>query len=263
MRAVVLESYGEPEVLRVADVPEPTPGPDEVIVEVAASALNRADLLQRRGGYPGPKLVYGGRTFDIPGMELAGNVVELGARVTEFEPHQAVMAIVSGGGYAERCAVHERQLLPVPSAVSRRDAAAIPEVFITAWDALGRARRTHVRPHRARARRCLGRRHGRDSDRQGNRRPHHRHDVRRQGRGMSSARGRPRRRLHERGLRRRRARVHERAGRRRDSRRHRRRLPRAQPRRARHPGHDRASRCDGRRHGHVHARQDALQARDG
>ncbi|RPI04264.1 MAG: NAD(P)H-quinone oxidoreductase [Actinobacteria bacterium] len=136
MKAVVLETYGEPEVLRVADVPEPTPGPDEVIVEVAASALNRADLLQRRGGYPGPKLVYGGRTFDIPGMELAGNVVELGARVTEFELHQPVMAIVSGGGYAERCAVHERQLLPVPSAVSGRDAAAIPEVFITAWDAL-------------------------------------------------------------------------------------------------------------------------------
>ncbi len=85
MKAVVLESYGEPEVLRVADVPEPTPAPDEVIVQIAASALNRADLLQRRGGYPGPKLVYGDRTLDIPGMELAGHVAEIGARVTEFE----------------------------------------------------------------------------------------------------------------------------------------------------------------------------------
>ena len=100
MKAVVLESYGEPEVLKVTTVPEPKPGPDEVIVAIAASALNRADLLQRRGGYPGPKLVYGDRTLDIPGMELSGNVIELGARVTEFELHQTVMAIVSGGGYA-------------------------------------------------------------------------------------------------------------------------------------------------------------------
>lgn len=136
MKAVVLETYGEPEVLRVADVPEPAPAPDEVIVEIAASALNRADLLQRRGGYPGPKLVYGGRTFDIPGMELSGNVVELGSRVSELAVGQPVMAIVSGGGYAERVALHERQVLRVPTSVAVADAAAIPEVFITAWDAL-------------------------------------------------------------------------------------------------------------------------------
>lgn len=136
MRAVVLESFGEPEVLKVADIPDPTPGPDEVIVEVAATALNRADLLQRRGGYPGPKLVYGGQTFDIPGMELSGRVVDRGSRVTEWDIDEAVMAIVSGGAYAERCAVHERQLLSVPFSVPTLDAAAIPEVFITAWDAL-------------------------------------------------------------------------------------------------------------------------------
>ncbi len=136
MKAVVLESYGEPEVLKVEDIPEPAPGPDEVIVEIAASALNRADLLQRRGGYPGPKLVYGGRTFDIPGMELSGRVIERGSRVSEFAIDDAVMAIVSGGAYAERCAVHERQLLSVPFTVPTREAAAIPEVFITAWDAL-------------------------------------------------------------------------------------------------------------------------------
>ena len=136
MKAVVLESFGEPEVLQVTDVPEPTPGPDEVIVAVSASALNRADLLQRRGFYPGPKLVYGGRTLDIPGMELSGTVVDRGERVSEWAIDDAVMAIVSGGGYAERVAVHERQLLPVPFSVSTRDSAAIPEVFITAWDAL-------------------------------------------------------------------------------------------------------------------------------
>ena len=170
VKAVVLESYGEPEVLKVEDIPEPTPGPDEVIVEVAASALNRADLLQRRGGYPGPKLVYGGRTFDIPGMELSGRIVERGSRVTEFAIDEAVMAIVSGGAYAERCAVHERQLLSVPFTVPTRDAAAIPEVFITALGCARRPGRAHVGPHRARARRRVWRRHRRDPDRQGHRR---------------------------------------------------------------------------------------------
>ena len=116
----MLELFGEPEVLQVKDVPEPTPGPDEVIVAVAASALNRADLLQRRGFYPGPKLVYGGQTFDIPGMELSGTIVDRGDRVSEWAIGDAAMAIVSGGGYAEKVAVHERQLLPVPFSVSNR-----------------------------------------------------------------------------------------------------------------------------------------------
>src|SRR5215467_9965648 len=102
MKAVVLESFGDPDVLHVKDVPEPTPGPDELIVAVSASALNRADLMQRRGGYQGPRLVYGGETFDIPGMELSGRVVERGSRVSEWNLEDAVMAIVSGGAYAER-----------------------------------------------------------------------------------------------------------------------------------------------------------------
>ena len=80
--------------------------------------------------------MYGGQTFDIPGMELSGTVVDRGDRVSEWAIGDAAMAIVSGGGYAEKVAVHERQLLPVPFSVSTRDAAAIPEVFITAWDAL-------------------------------------------------------------------------------------------------------------------------------
>jgi len=131
MRAVVLESYGGPEVLTLRDVPDPGLGPEEVVVEVAATALNRADLLQRRGFYPGPPMAQ-----EIPGMELSGRVVALGDRVTLWKVGDEVMGIVGGGAYAERIAVHERQLLPVPETVDLVDAAAIPEVWITAFDAL-------------------------------------------------------------------------------------------------------------------------------
>ena len=131
MRAVVLESYGEPDVLTIREVPDPEPGPEEVLVEVVATALNRADLLQRRGFYPGPPM-----THEIPGMELSGRVVGLGDRVTRWQVGDAVMGIVGGGAYAERIAVHERQLLAVPASVPLADAAAIPEVWITAFDAL-------------------------------------------------------------------------------------------------------------------------------
>jgi NADPH:quinone reductase len=131
MRAVVLESYGGPEVLEVREVPDPVPGPEEVVVEVAATALNRADLLQRLGRYPGPPMPH-----EIPGMELAGRVVAAGERADRWTVGDEVMGIVGGGAYAERIAVHERQLLPVPPAVGLADAAAVPEVWITAWDAL-------------------------------------------------------------------------------------------------------------------------------
>ncbi len=131
MRAVVLESYGGVEVLQVRDVPDPVPGPEEVVVEIVTTALNRADLLQRRGFYPGPPMPH-----EIPGMELSGRVIELGERVQGVSVGSSVMAIVGGGAYAERIAVHERQLLPVPASVPLADAAAIPEVFITAFDAL-------------------------------------------------------------------------------------------------------------------------------
>ena len=132
MRAVVLRSHGGPEVLTLEDVPDPVIGPEEVLVEVRATALNRADLLQRLGLYPNPAR----EDLEIPGMELAGTVVEIGRRVTMWQPGDPVMGIVVGGGYAERVAVHERQLLAVPEAVGLADAAAIPEVFLTAWDAL-------------------------------------------------------------------------------------------------------------------------------
>lgn len=139
MRAVVLEGHGEPEVLAVRTVGDPAPGPEEVVVEVAATALNRADLLQRRGLYPGPSYTppdEPGASYEIPGMELAGRVVARGARATAWEVGDEVMGIVAGGAYAERVAVHERQLLAVPGPVALADAAGIPEVWITAFDAL-------------------------------------------------------------------------------------------------------------------------------
>ena len=132
MRAVVLRGHGGPEVLTLEEVPDPSIGPEEVLVDVRATALNRADLLQRMGLYPGPAW----ETVEIPGLELAGVVAAIGPRVTMWQPGDAVMGIVSGGAYAERVAVHERQLMAVPTAVPLADAAAIPEVFLTAWDAL-------------------------------------------------------------------------------------------------------------------------------
>jgi len=133
MRAVLLTEHGGPEVLTVAEVPDPEPGPEEVVVAVRATALNRADLLQRRGLYPEPGPA---RDHEIPGMELAGTVTTRGSRARAWAVGDEVMGIVTGGAYAELVAVHERQLLAVPPEVGLADAAAIPEVWITAWDAL-------------------------------------------------------------------------------------------------------------------------------
>jgi putative PIG3 family NAD(P)H quinone oxidoreductase len=104
-----------------------------VLVAVRATALNRADLLQRMGAYPDPRR---GLELEIPGLEFAGTVRAVGRRVTQWKIGDRVMAIDAGGAYAELVCTHERQLMPVPSGVSLADAAAIPEVFLTAWDAL-------------------------------------------------------------------------------------------------------------------------------
>lgn len=133
MKAIVLRSYGGPEVLTFEDVPDPEPGPDEVLVAVRATALNRADLLQRMGAYPDPRR---GLELEIPGLEFAGTVRAVGRRVTRWKTGDRVMAIDAGGAYAELVCTHERQLMPVPASVDLSDAAAIPEVFLTAWDAL-------------------------------------------------------------------------------------------------------------------------------
>ncbi len=132
MRAVTITEYGGPEVLTLSEVPDPTPGPDEILVRVAHTAINRADTLQRQGAYPDPQR----RAHEIPGLEYAGTVAAVGARVTQWSVGDAVMGIEAGACYAELLTTHERQALPVPSNVDLADAAAIPEVFLTAWDAL-------------------------------------------------------------------------------------------------------------------------------
>jgi putative PIG3 family NAD(P)H quinone oxidoreductase len=132
MRAVVLRAHGGPEVLTFEDVASPICGEQDIVVTVAATALNRADLLQRMGFYPNP--------FpsgpEIPGLEFAGIVASIGDKVTAWAVGDRVMGITSGGAYAEQLVIHERQAMAVPSGMALHDAAGIPEVFITAWDAL-------------------------------------------------------------------------------------------------------------------------------
>jgi putative PIG3 family NAD(P)H quinone oxidoreductase len=132
MRAVVLRSHGGPEVLTIEEVDDPTPGHDEIVVDVEHTAINRADVLQRMGLYPDPR----GRAIEIPGLEYSGVVSAVGADVSGWAIGDRAMGIEAGGCYAEKVATHARQALPVPAAVDTVDAAAIPEVFLTAWDAL-------------------------------------------------------------------------------------------------------------------------------
>lgn len=132
MRAVVLRSHGGPEVLGLEEIRAPRPGAEEILIRVRATCLNRADLLQRMGFYPNPYP----DEFEVPGLEFAGTVVGVGDRVRQWSTGDEVMGIVSGGAYAEQLVVHERQAMRVPARVGVADAAAVPEVFITAWDAL-------------------------------------------------------------------------------------------------------------------------------
>ena len=132
MRAAVINEPGDPDVFEIRELPDPEPGPEEVLVAVHASALNRADLMQRRGGYPAPP----GIRADVPGLEMAGVVEAVGDRVTAWEVGDRVMALLGGAGYASKVTVHERQVMAVPDGLSFDEAAAIPEVYLTAFDAL-------------------------------------------------------------------------------------------------------------------------------
>jgi NADPH2:quinone reductase len=132
VKAIVITRPGGPEVLELRDQPEPPFGPDEVRVRVRASALNRADLLQRRGLYPAPP----GAPAEVPGLEFAGEVESCGARVTTLQPGERVMGLLAGGGHAEKVVLHERLCLRVPPGMSFEQAAAVPEAFLTAYDAL-------------------------------------------------------------------------------------------------------------------------------
>jgi putative PIG3 family NAD(P)H quinone oxidoreductase len=132
MRAVVITQAGGPEVLQLRDVPRPDPGKRQIRVRVVATAVNRADLIQRAGSYPAPP----GAPADIPGLEYAGVVDAIGARVSRWRGGERVMGLVGGGSYAEYVITHEDEAVGIPDALSFEDAAAVPEAFITAHDAL-------------------------------------------------------------------------------------------------------------------------------
>lgn len=131
-RAVRIRAPGGPEVLELGAITLRDPGPHEVLVEIEAAGLNRADCLQRRGVYPAPP----GVTPDVPGLEFAGRVAALGSEVSRFEVGDPVMAITGGGAMATHILAHEGELLPIPAGLSAVEAAALPEAFVTAYDAL-------------------------------------------------------------------------------------------------------------------------------
>nr|GLL45770.1 quinone oxidoreductase PIG3 [Ipomoea trifida] len=128
MKAVVITTPGGPEVLKIQEVEDPKMKDDEVLIRVAATALNRADTLQRQGKYPPPK-----GDSEYPGLECSGTIEAVGKNVHKWKVGDQVCALVGGGGYAEKVAVPAGQVLPVPSGVSLEDAASFPEVACTVW----------------------------------------------------------------------------------------------------------------------------------
>jgi putative PIG3 family NAD(P)H quinone oxidoreductase len=131
MHAVVITEPGGPEVLQWTEVPDPHPGPGEVLIDVAASAVNRADMMQRQGFYPPPK---GAPAY--PGLECSGTIAALGEGVTGWHPGEQVCALLAGGGYAEKVAVPAGQLLRVPQSTTLVDAAALPETVCTVYSSV-------------------------------------------------------------------------------------------------------------------------------
>lgn len=135
MKAVVINHFGGPEVLEISEVPTPRPGPEEVLVRVRSSGLNRADLLQRLGRYAAPA----GAAQNIPGLEFAGEVAESGANAQRWRKGDRIMGIIGGGAHAEFVTAHQDAVAAVPANLDWPAAGAIPEVFITAHDALRQA----------------------------------------------------------------------------------------------------------------------------
>lgn len=128
MRAIAYDGFGDPDVIRFVELPDPVAGPGEVVVDVAAAGVNRADLLQRQGRYPPPP-----GASDVPGLECSGVVRDVGEGVAGFTPGDEVCALLAGGGYATRVAVPAVQCLPVPRGVDLVTAAALPEAACTVW----------------------------------------------------------------------------------------------------------------------------------
>lgn len=128
MRAIAIRKPGGPEELVVVDIAKPQPPPNHVLIKVAAAGVNRPDILQRKGGYPPPT-----GAPDTPGLEVAGEVVELGQGCKRYNIGDQVCALVPGGGYAEYCVAAEDNTLPIPTGMSAIEAAGLPETYFTVW----------------------------------------------------------------------------------------------------------------------------------
>jgi len=143
MRGIALQGFGGREVLRLAEMPAPRPGADEVLIHVAAAGLNRADIQQRKGHYPPPP-----GASEILGMEVAGTIAERGPLAeARWKVGDPVCALVPGGGYAEYCVAHGGSCLPIPQGLSLEQAASLPEVAMTVWANLFDPRRIHPGDH--------------------------------------------------------------------------------------------------------------------
>jgi NADPH2:quinone reductase len=128
MTAIAIRKPGGPEVLEPEQRPVPAPGAGEILIKVAAAGVNRPDVMQRQGLYPPPP-----GASDIPGLEIAGTVAALGPQASRWKLGDRVMALVTGGGYAEYCVAHESHALAIPEGLSFAEAAAVPETFFTVW----------------------------------------------------------------------------------------------------------------------------------
>lgn len=128
MTYIRIDRFGPPEALVPARMAVPRPGPGEVLIEVAAAGVNRPDVLQRQGGYPPPP-----GASEVPGLEVAGEIVAVGDGVARWQVGDRVMALVTGGGYAEYCLAPAPQVLPVPERLSMTEAGGVPETFFTVW----------------------------------------------------------------------------------------------------------------------------------
>lgn len=128
MTAIEISTPGGPDVLKPVTMPTPSPGAGEVLIRVAAAGVNRPDVLQRKGAYPPPP-----GASEIPGLEIAGEVVAMGEGASLWKAGDKVCALVAGGGYAEYCSVHESNALPVPDGLTMAEAAGVPETFFTVW----------------------------------------------------------------------------------------------------------------------------------
>src|SRR5690606_5900652 len=128
MKAVEISQFGAPEVLKAVERPLPEPGQGEVLIKVSAAGVNRPDVFQRKGNYPPPK-----GASDLPGLEVAGEIVGGDATAGGFKVGDKVCALLAGGGYAEYCVAPVEQCLPIPAGLSDAEAAGLPETYFTVW----------------------------------------------------------------------------------------------------------------------------------